>query len=207
MLDSLILKKVENYVLELFAKKSLAENIFHSISHTKEVVNVAEKIGTTEGLSLADMEIILIASWFHDTGHFHCCHGHEDQSSEYARTYLENESYPEERIKKIIGCINATRIPQMPKNKLEEIVCDADLHHLGHVDIEERGKILRKEFELRGIKKLSDIDWLITSLEFFNNHKFFTEYARSEFGLQKNLNKLKLEKMLKKLEQLVKKKN
>lgn len=200
MLDSLILKKVEDYVLELFAKNSLAENIFHSIIHTKEVVDVAEKIAKAEELSLTDMEIILIASWFHDTGHFHCCHGHEDQSSEYARKYLENAAYPEESIEKIIGCIKATRIPQQPKNNLEEIVCDADLHHLGQIDIEEKGKILRKEFELRGIKILSDIDWLKTSLEFFKNHKFFTEYARREFGLQKNLNQIKLEKMLEKLE-------
>ncbi len=199
MLDSLILKKVENYVLELFAKKSLAENIFHSISHTKEVVDVADKIGTTEGLAMADMEIILIACWFHDTGHFHCCHGHEDQSSEYARSYLENESYPEENIKKIIGCINATRIPQIPKNKLEEIVCDADLHHLGQINIEERGKILRQEFELRGVKTQSDIEWLRTSIEFFKNHRFFTEYARREYGLQKNVNQQILEKMLENL--------
>lgn len=206
MLDSLILKKVENYVIELFAEKSLAENIFHNISHTKEVVDVAEKIATAEGLSLADTEIILIASWFHDTGHFHCCNGHEDQSSEYARKYLENESYPEKSIEKIIGCINATRIPQIPKNKLEEIVCDADLHHLGLIDIEEKGKILRKEFELRGIKTLSDIDWLKSSLEFFINHKFFTEYAKREFGLQKNLNQLKLEKMLKNLSNMPRRK-
>ena len=200
MLDSLIIKKVENYVLELFAKKSLAENIFHNISHTKAVVDVAEKIGIAERLSFTDMEIILIASWFHDTGHFDCCNGHEDQSSEYARTYLDDELYPEESTEKIIGCIRATKVPQLPKNKLEEIVCDADLHHLGQIDIEEKGKILRKEFELRGIKILSDIDWLKTSLEFFKNHKFFTEYAKREFGLQKKVNQLKLEKLLEKLE-------
>lgn len=207
MLDSLILKKVESYVLELFAKKSLAENIFHNISHTKDVVDVAEKIGVAERLSFTDMEIILIASWFHDTGHFHCCTGHEDQSSEYARKYLDNELYPEEAIEKIIGCIKATRIPQLPKNKLEEIVCDADLHHLGQIDIEEKGKILRKEFELRGIKILSDIDWLKTSLEFFKNHKFFTEYAKREFGFQKKVNQLKLEKLLETLEKRTGNKN
>jgi predicted metal-dependent HD superfamily phosphohydrolase len=199
MQDSLIVKKVENYVIELFIKKSVAENLYHSISHTKEVVDIAEKIGKAEQLSSADMEIILIASWFHDTGHFQCCHGHEDQSSEYARMYLDSESYPEASIEKIIGCIKATRIPQQPKNKLEEIVCDADLHHLGQIDIEEKGKILRKEFELRGIKTLSDIDWLKTSIEFFKNHKFFTAYAIREFGTQKHINQLKLEKRLEKL--------
>ena len=103
MLDNMILNKVELYVKELYDKKSTAENIYHCILHTTEVVDIAEKIGLAEGISQSDMEIVLIASWFHDTGHFHCCNGHEDHSSEYARKFLEKESYPEESIKKIIG--------------------------------------------------------------------------------------------------------
>ena len=198
-MDSLILNKVEIFVRELFSKKSLSDNIYHSISHTIEVVNVAEKIGLAEGISQSDLEIVFIACWFHDTGHINCCIGHEDHSSVYARKYLEENYYPKGNIEKIIGCIKATKVPQQPKNKLEEIVCDADLHHLGQTDIEERGELLRKEFELREIKKISDIDWLKTSVEFFNNHKFFTEYAKSKFGLQKKHNLIKMKKLLKNL--------
>ena len=198
-MDSLILNKVEIFVRELFSKKSLSDIIYHSISHTIEVVNVAEKIGLAEGISQSDLEIVLIACWFHDTGHINCCIGHEDYSSVYAKKYLEENYYPKENIEKIIGCIKATKVPQQPKNKLEEIVCDADLHHLGQTDIEERGELLRKEFELRGIKKISDHDWLKTSVDFFKNHKFFTEYAKSKFGLQKKHNLIKMKKLLKNL--------
>ena len=200
MLDSLILKKVEKYVRGLFSKNSVEENIYHSFVHTIEVVEIAEKIGILEKISNTDLEIVLIASWFHDTGYFHCCAGHEVQSSEYARNFLEKEFYPEENIEKIIGCIKATKIPQHPKNILEEIVCDADLQHLGQKDIEEKGALLRKEFELRGIKKLSDIDWLKTSIDFFSEHKYFTDYAKKEFGMQKHINQLEMKKKLKTLE-------
>jgi predicted metal-dependent HD superfamily phosphohydrolase len=162
-----ILPKIEGYVRELFKKRSAAENIYHNIIHTSEVVNVASRIAHEEELSDQDTEIVLIAAWFHDTGYFHCCNGHEDQSSEYARDYLEKEKYPLEKIAKILDCIKATRIPHSPKNKLEEIICDADLHHLGMKDIEARGELLRQEFEMKGIKKLSDIDWLSNSLDFF----------------------------------------
>jgi len=195
-----ILPKIESYVRELFKKRSAAENIYHNIIHTSEVVNVASRIAHEEELSDQDTEIILIAAWFHDTGYFHCCNGHEDQSSEYARDYLEKEKYPIEKIAKVLDCIKATRIPHSPKNKLEEIICDADLHHLGMKDIEARGELLRQEFEMKGIKKLSDIDWLSNSLDFFDKHKYFTDYAKREFGLQKNLNQFNMERKLKKLE-------
>jgi len=201
MIDSTILNKVENFVIDLFAEKSIAENIYHSILHTTEVVDVAKRIGNAEAISLTDIEIVLIACWFHDTGHFHCCHGHEDQSAEYAKKYLENIFYPNDGIEKIVGCIKATQIPQNPKNQLEKIICDADLHHLGGKDIKERGDLLRQEFELRGIKKLSDIEWLSVSIEFFNNHHFFTDYAKKHYGIQKEIN---IERMKKKLEELIK---
>jgi predicted metal-dependent HD superfamily phosphohydrolase len=198
-LDSVLLKKVEIFVKELFSNKAAKENLYHSITHTTEVVDIAEKIGLAEGISQSDLEILLIACWFHDTGHLHCCIGHEDHSSVYAEKYLIRNSYPKEGIDKIIGCIKATKIPQQ-KNKLEEIICDADLHHLGQTNIYERGELLRKEFELRGFKKLSDPDWLKKSIDFFKNHIFFTEYARKEFGSQKELNLNKMEKKLGELE-------
>ena len=99
-----------------------------------------------------------------------------------------------------MDCIKATQIPHSPKNLLEEIICDADLHHLGMKDIEDRGELLRQEYELKGIKKLSDVEWLRNSLEFFNKHQYFTDYAKREFGIQKNLNQLIMERKLKKIE-------
>jgi uncharacterized protein len=201
MIDNKLLNKVENYVRDLFADQARAENLYHNIMHTTEVVDVAERIGNADSVSSADMEILLIACWFHDTGHFHCCQGHEDQSADYARKYLENECYPDSCIEKIVGCIKATKIPQNPKNQLEEIICDADLYHLGGKDIKERGELLRQEFELRGIKKLSDIEWLTVSIEFFNNHHFFTDFAKQHYGIQKEIN---LERMKNKLEELIK---
>ncbi len=199
MSKSNFLVQVEQHVRALYAARSGEDNLYHNLYHTTEVVKVARDIALSENLSKDDTEVILIAAWFHDTGHFHCCMGHEYQSAEYARDYLERKSYPKEKIEIIINCIKATVIPHQPKNKLEEIICDADLHHLGMNDIEEKGELLRKEYEIKGIKKLSEVDWLKTSIDFFSKHKFFTSYAKKEFGTQKNNSKLKLESKLKKL--------
>lgn len=199
-MENPILIKIESHVRELFKNRSAAENLYHNIDHTSEVVDVAEKIAQEENLNNEDTEIVLIASWFHDTGYFHCCKGHEDQSSEYARDYLQNVNYPEKKITQIISCIKATQIPQSPQNKLEEIICDADLQHLGMKDVKVRGDLLRQEFEMKGIKKLTDIEWLKNSLEFFKKHKYYTDYAIREFGTQKEINQKKMELKLEELE-------
>lgn len=188
MLDVKFIKEVEEYVRELFRAKLSNEVLYHTIKHTIEVVEAVETIGKAESISESDLEILLIAAWFHDTGHFHCCSGHEEQSNVYAREYLEKHFYPPDKIKKILECISSTKIPQNPKNKLEEIICDADLLHLGEKNIKERGDLLREEFELRGIKKLSDIEWMNHSIAFFNQHHFFTEYAKKNYDLQKEKN-------------------
>lgn len=196
-----ILIDVENHVRELFKQRSTAENIYHNIEHTTEVVDISQKIAELENLSSDDTEMLIIASWFHDTGYFHCCHGHEDQSSEYARDFLQKNNYPNEKIEKVIECIKATKIPHSPKSKIEEIICDADLQNLGMKDGEKRSELLRKEFEMKGIKKLSDIEWIKMSLEFFKKHKYYTNYAKKEFEVQKNHNQNRLEQKLKDLEE------
>ncbi len=199
MLNTEILQKIEKYVKELFAANFKSEVLYHNIRHTIEVVEAVKEIGLAEGITSEDMEILVIASWFHDTGHLHCCSGHEEQSTTYARNYLESKSYPVNKINQIIECIRATKIPQQPNNKLQEIICDADLHHLGEKDIKERGDLLRQELELSGIKKLSDIEWLSISIEFFNYHHFFTDYAKKQYGNQKEINLERMKKVLKEL--------
>lgn len=196
MFNSSIINKVEIYVRKLFALKLSEDVHYHNIKHTLEVVDVVQEIGAVEHISDEENEILIIAGWFHDTGHFHCCDGHEEQSVNYADKYLSSIFYPPEKIKIILNCIRSTKIPQHPNNKLEEIICDADLHHLGEPDIRERGDALRKELELRGIKKLTDIEWMKHSLAFFDQHHFFTDYAKNKYGLQKEKNMIVMREYL-----------
>lgn len=195
-----ILKNVEKYVKNLYKQKALQGYKYHNITHTLEVVDVSTQIALAEGMTAEQIEIIKIAAWFHDIGHFVCCNGHENQSSIYARKFLTKESYPIEKIEKVIGCIISTKIPQNPKNIMEEIICDADLHHLGLFDLEEKGEVLRLEFEKRGVRKFTDIEWLQTSLKFISSHQFFTKHAKNKYGPQKKINLQKLEHKLKELE-------
>ena len=192
-----ILKSVEIYVRELYKNRSAHGDLYHNIVHTIEVVEAVKKLSKLEGVSENEKEILLIAAWFHDTGYFHCCNGHEEQSSEYAKEFLNKNSYPANATEMVINCIKATECPQNRKSKLEKIICDADLHHLGMPDMVKKSELLRRELDSKGIKKTNEVEWLKISFDFINNHNFFTASAEKVYGPQKKINQKKIEEKLK----------
>lgn len=194
-----LIEQVHNYVKKLFEEKGIVENFYHNFEHTKDVLRSAKKIGKAEGVSDHDLELLTIGALFHDVGCTEKCKGHEDVSKNYANDFLKSNNYPKEKIDKIISMIEATKVPQKPKNLLEEILCDADLHHLGTKESEEKGDLLRLELERRMGISQSDEEWYEFTAEFFNQHHYFTKFARETYGVQKNINLLKIEKKLKKL--------
>ena len=198
-MDDELLKKVENFVRKLFEEKGPPENVYHNLQHTSDVVSFAEEIARAENVAEEDINLLLIAAWFHDTGYVIKCKGHEDISKEFAEKYLRSVNYPNEKINRILSLIEATKIPQSPKNKLEEILCDADLSHLGMSDSEKKGELVRIELAKRKVQVSTDEEWLKSSIAFFKSHHYFTNYARDKFEIQKNINLAKLEKRLKKL--------
>ena len=190
---------VQEQVKQIFSENALPENVYHNLSHTTEVVSAVKEIAAAEGVGDDDLEILLIAAWFHDSGYVKTCKGHEEVSVEYVREFLQSIKYPEDKIKEIESLISTTKMPQSPKNHLEEILCDADLHHIGMKGFEEKGDLLRLEYEKRCKEVCTDQEWLEISLKFINQHHFFTSYAKEKFGIQKNINFIKIEKQLKKL--------
>ena len=199
MSTSDILSEVKKFVGNKFREKEQSENLYHNILHTAEVVKTALEIARASGINEQDLEIILIASWFHDLGYIVKCDGHEDIGKNYAKEFLEERNYPEDKIQIVLSLIEATRLPRSPKNLLEEIICDADLYHLGTNEFETKGDLLKKEIELKQGTEISDEEWLEKSRKFLEEHKFYTKYAKNRYETQKNINKAKLEKKLKKI--------
>jgi len=199
MSTSNILNEVKKFVGNKFREKERGENLYHNLSHTAEVVKIALEIARASGINEEDLESVLIASWFHDVGYIVKCDGHEDIGKNYAKEFLEEKNYPEDKIQTVLSLIEATRMPRSPKNLLEEIICDADLYHLGTNEFETKGDLLKKEIELKQGTTISDEEWLEKSRKFLEEHKFYTPFAKNRFGTQKNINKAKLEKKLKKI--------
>jgi predicted metal-dependent HD superfamily phosphohydrolase len=187
-------KKVQDHVQSLFRSQKDKTLIYHNLAHTQSVVKSASQIANHYQLNEKDFFIVTTAAWFHDAGYFADPKNHEARSGELATTFLRNNFLDEETIQAIVNCILATRIPQSAKNRLEEIVCDADLFHFGTDDFAENNKLMRKEAEARKGGKIGKDEWRKGTILLFEMHHYFTDYCQLLLNdkKQETLEKLKI---------------
>jgi predicted metal-dependent HD superfamily phosphohydrolase len=185
--------KIQDHIQSLFKSQKDKTFIYHNLEHTQGVVKAASQIANHYQLNEKDFFIVTSAAWFHDAGYFADPSNHEAKSAEMASAFLRLNGTDEETIQAVINCILATRIPQTPKNRLEEIVCDADLFHLGTDDFPKNNKLMRKEAEAKQAINISKDDWRKGTIRLFEMHHYFTDYCQLLLNDQKQeiLNKLK----------------
>lgn len=192
--ESALLNKSKKYV-ESFLMKNLSDGIYyHDLEHTQEVVNASEEIGMACNLSDDELETVLIAAWFHDTGYYKGMKDHEANSRDVAEEFLKQEGAGKEKIEAVGGCIMATKIPQKPLNIMEEVLCDADLYHVSTREFFKKSELLRKEFSLVFPDEIQLDEWFKNSIKFLKSHSFFTSYAKEKLlpAKKENLKKLKV---------------
>ena len=190
-------KKVKKFVFDLFKNKLSSQVVYHNFEHTVSVVKAVREIANGENISEDDLEVLLLAAWFHDTGFIQGYDNHEEKSKTIAHEFLTENNMPKDKIDRILSLIEVTKLPQNPANKFEEIICDADLFHLGEGNFEEKGNLLRAEWENLSGKSLTDIEWLKENFNFLEKHKYFTEYAFNKLNAQKTQNWVKIKEELK----------
>lgn len=195
-----VLLSSSRFVHSMFDRKSTIAALYHNFDHTLEVVEHVKEICAAMNLSQKEREIVLIAAWFHDTGYLFSPIEHEERSAAIAIHYLKIHEYPESKIKKVVRCIRATKVPQRPKTQLEQIMCDADLLLLGKKDSIPRGEMLRVEIESYSGIPIPENEWIKQSISFFRDHRYFTPYAFKKYSSSRNKNLAILQKRLKKLE-------
>lgn len=191
-------KTAEQHVQNILKSGTPADFVYHDIVHTSEVVEACEKIGRKSGLNDEEMEILLIAAWFHDIGYLEDNENHEEKSASAARRFLTGINYPENKINRVTSAIMATKLPTSPKDLLEEVICDADLLHVGKKEFFDKSELFRVEIERSNKKTIEDIDWINKNISFITDHKFYTQFAREQYEEQKNANLLKLQKRYRK---------
>ncbi|MDP1727536.1 MAG: HD domain-containing protein [Bacteroidota bacterium] len=158
-------------------KKELPPFLFyHSYAHTIDVLKAAIVLADKEGIQGKDVLLLKTAVLFHDSGFTLQSTNHEEIGCNIVHENLPHFDYSNSEIEQICGMIMATKIPQSPKNILEEIICDADLDYLGRDDFESIANSLFKELEIYHI--LSDVkDWNHLQLKFLESHHYFTKSA------------------------------
>ena len=177
----LLLQEAEAQVTDLLLNKLSKSIRFHTLQHTKDVVAACEKLAEYQQLPEEDRFALTLAAWFHDTGYTSgVAKDHERVSIAIATDFLTAHPASEELKNKVIGCINATRIPQSPTTTIERLMCDADLFHLGTDSFKEKNSLLREEFKEFSGKELSKKEWRKLNIRFLEGHKYFTDYGREK---------------------------
>lgn len=161
---------------------------FHSVEHTKDVYSYVKTIANYEEVFGSDLEPILIASLFHDTGMAQTYVDHEEQSVKYALEFLKEHEYPEDKLNIVTSCILATKMPQNPQTLAEKIICDADLYHLGLESYIFKNERLRAEWEEYFNLKYSEEEWYAINVEFLENQKYHTWFGKTVLKNRKDLN-------------------
>lgn len=187
------LDQVKTYITGLFQSGNDQKLFYHNISHTEEVVENAVRIASNYQLSDRDFFILMTACWFHDVGYLQGLVAHELVSADAAKEFLAQKNVPQDIIQEVEACILATRMPQKPVNLLQQIICDADLYHLGTGVFKERSKALRKEFKTFCKQPISKEEWRSQNLKFLQAHQFHTAYGKQYLneGKAENLEELR----------------
>jgi predicted metal-dependent HD superfamily phosphohydrolase len=171
-----IYKLVEQYVSNLFETNKKPKLFYHSFEHTLETVKRTEEIAAHYKLNEKEMLAVYIAAWFHDTGRiFTGPENHEEKSVELMRSFMQINCPEAELIQIIEGCIMATKRSTIPTNLLQQILSDADTYHLGTKEFKKSNKRVRKEIAMD--RDISKEEYDIKTLEFLENHKYYTSYC------------------------------
>lgn len=174
-----LLDETGNYVSSYMKEHADNNLLYHDIQHTKDVVTAAIQIANHYQLNEVDFFTVITAAWFHDLGYFAGkTSGHEEAGASLAEKFLEEKGVDAAIITNVRKCIMATVMPQHADSLLEQIVCDADLFHLGGDKFRERNKLLRKEIELTSGKHINKADWRASTILLLQNHQYQTDYCR-----------------------------
>jgi len=173
-------------------KSNIPENYYyHNYKHTLYVHGIALEIARHENCTTEELDLVSTAAFWHDTGYIKTYRNHEEESCNLARQYLPDFGYSTDDIERVCGMIMATKIPQTPHNKLEEIIADADLEYMGTTGFESTADDLFRELNFIN-PELTEEKWVDIQISFLQNHHYFTRFCleTKEPVKQDYLNKL-----------------
>jgi HD superfamily phosphodiesterase len=177
-----IITEAEDYVRQIFEQK-IPSNVYtyHNWVHTCQVRDEVMVLGRQAGLQNGDLEMLNIATLFHDSGFSETYVGHEEASIRIARDFLTARHYPPEKIETIARMIEVTKMDVRPRTKLEALVKDADTSSLGKQHFHIYTNSLRKELNTMQNAELSKKDWAKTNLRFLDEHEYFSQVGKERY--------------------------
>jgi len=172
------------FVKQLLLDKLPVNYYYHNFTHAQYVLKKTTEIGRQENCSKKDLSLLKTAALWHDVGFINKNIGHEEEGCLIVKKYLPDYSYTNSEIEIICGLIMATKIPQSPNTKLEQIIADADLAYLGARGAHSKAKLLFKEMQSLN-PTLSEEEFIDIQISFLQNHRYFTAYCQNKTTIGK----------------------
>ena len=189
-----LLEELQQKGLEMLREKLPKDLDYHTYEHTLDVLGAAEQIAEGENVSSDEMDVIRTAAIMHDSGYIKSRAEHEEESCKFTEELFSSTGIDSEFVEKVCELIRATKIPHDPKDKLSQILCDADLDYLGRDDFFPISHTVFLEFKRFGVVK-DEAEWNKLQIRFFETHKYFTETA-NRLRHQKKMEHLEMLKEL-----------
>ena len=181
-MDSSIVQAAKNFATEKLSSELPAHAKYHDLAHTQTVVSEVRDLATKEGVDENTIRCLSVAAWFHDLGYLKKVQGHEVISADLAADFLSNLDATDAERKLVCRLIRVTEMKNKPADKLEMLMRDADLAHLGLDIAAERSELLRQEKEILLSQPIKKLDWDRMNVDFFETHGYFTEAAKEKYG-------------------------
>ena len=173
-------EKLREHVFKILAVELDPRLYYHGVHHTRDyVLPAAQHLAVAEGVNGEPLTLLLTAAVLHDFGYIKQYENNEIIAASLASEMLLDFAYTPEQIAVIKNIIMATALPQTANNILEQIMCDADLYHLGSKDFFALSDDLWRELVAFGAP-LSKKQWHEISIRFVEQHTYFTKTASSE---------------------------
>lgn len=166
------------FAFEIIKNTDTSIYYYHNIIHSMDVYRTIDIYNQEENIGSHSYFLLKTAAAFHDTGITENYQDHEKVSVTIAREALPRFGYKNVDIELIAELILATKIPVNPQNKMERLLCDADLDYLGRDDYFVISEQLRKEWIALGFRNYSIEEWKTFQVKYLNNHLYFSKAAR-----------------------------
>lgn len=197
-----LLEQAEAFIFQLFKDKLSPTYSYHNFNHTHRVVQAAQKIMESETLPKEEMNWVLLACWFHDSGYTVNPENHEQHSVEIAQDFLKDK-ITEADLAQVVRLILATEVDVIPVSLDEKVIKDADFNHFADENYFDICELLRDEWLNTKDLVYTDLAWFEDNKKFMlTGHRFFTNFAKQHWQVLKERNLFEIEKQIRKLNSL-----
>jgi uncharacterized protein len=188
--------KLRKEIIEILNTKLSKNLYYHGAHHSFTALDVCEHYLKYENIKGHQAKLLRIGILLHDIGFIVSYENHELVSSKIAVKLMTKHDCSKTDIEIVKNLILSTKLPQKPRTKLEQIICDVDLDYLGGNNYTAISNQLYKELKIFSTPEILK-DWNKSQLHFLKTHKYHTNFA-------KRFRKPRKEKIIKELELLAK---